>query len=120
MITTIHVLNSEGDIKVTWDHTSPEEVEKARAEILALKDAGFTFFLIDGTPADEVAAGQGALNARRIEVEELLSAAAPEQDPQPSDPAAVATAPPKRGRPKSSPAASVERVAVAVPRQRGG
>ena len=47
-----------------------------RATVATMKAQGYAFFLIDGSPADEVAAGQGNLVVRRVEAEALLPAEA--------------------------------------------
>lgn len=103
------VLDRTGDVTITWDDADGASKEKARAEIAALKTAGYLFFLLDGTAADEVAAGKGALVARIVTAEELL-ALEPETEPEA---ASEDQAQPKRGRPKK------ER-AIAVPAVRGG
>lgn len=110
MITTLHFLNETGDLKLTWDTSSPADVERARKEVLELKGQGYSFFLVTGEPADEIAAGQGVLDCRRVDAEELLTGATASAAPaQEKTPAVEAQAEPRRGR-----------KAVAVPQQRGG
>lgn len=128
---TLCVLCDQGDIRITWDHSDPASVENARKEVMELKAAGYTFFLVDGTPADQVAAGQGALNARRVTAEALLEDVPPIMTEDGGVPVgappimteeAGSSTPSTRGRRKSTQAETkaAERVAVAVPRQRGG
>lgn len=116
MTGTLHVLCEQGDVTLEWNADDPESVARARAEVLALKTSGFTFFVVDGTPADEIAAGRGALKARRVEAEELL----------PPDAVAVAAAgdetetaegaPRRRGRPRKDESVT----AIATRPLRGG
>lgn len=53
-------------MSLKWDHTKPEEVENARQEVERLRQAGYSFFLVTGEPADPVAAGHGEIEVRRI------------------------------------------------------
>ncbi len=123
MKTTLRKLNSDGDLKITWDHENPEEVEQARRTVAELKQQGYDFFLVDGaTPADEIAAGQGALCVRRLPAEEILPASvseAPSAEPKIAEQSA-----PKRGRgrpaSRSDADSATDRQVIAVPRQRGG
>ncbi len=92
---TLHVLNTQGDVTIGWDADDPASVAKARQEVEALRLAGFQFFLVDGSPADEVAAGRGRLSARRVEAEELLP---PEPQGETAAAASDQEETPKRGR----------------------
>lgn len=83
MTTTLSVLGRSGDMKLTWDHDDPAERDRIRAEIEILKSAGYSFFLVDGSPADEVAAGRGELIVRRLAAEEVLAPAEPESAAEP-------------------------------------
>jgi hypothetical protein len=112
----LSVLNATGDTKIVWDDNDEAARANARAEVARLKAAGYVFFLVDGTDADEVAAGKGELVARFVSAEELT-------DPAPDEPAETAssdaadstTAPKRRGRPPGP-----NRKAVAVRPLRGG
>ncbi len=66
---TLEILNPSGHLTLTWSPSEPAEVAEIRAEVTRLKAAGYSFFLVDDTPADEVtAAGStGQLKVRRIE-----------------------------------------------------
>lgn len=91
MIFNLHVLDQSGDIKITWDADDAESCRKARVEVEHLKAAGYHFFLVDGNPADEVTAGRGTLNCRRISADELLppvtaSTPRPEHTEKPAPP----------------------------------
>jgi len=104
--TVLHILCAEGDIRLTWDSSNQAEVAEARAAVLDLKRQGFQFFLIDGSLApDEVSAGQGTLNCRRVEAEALLPAEAPVEVAAPPEtigaPAPARPAAPIRTRPGS-------------------
>jgi hypothetical protein len=74
MTTTLSILNGSGDQTLTWNHNIPEDVAKIREIIAALKSAGYQFFLVDGTPADEVTAGAGTLIVKKLTAEELTAA----------------------------------------------
>jgi len=71
---TMHVLCSTGDIQVTWDSNDSASVANARSEVESLKDQGYSFFLVDGSPADAVQAAManGTLVCRRISAEEVV------------------------------------------------
>ena len=131
MMTTLSVLTPSGDQELTWNHDDPTQVQNARAAVAAMRLLGYSFFLQDGTEAqDEVAAGQGSLSVRRVSAEELLAPETPEplnDDPhiatqmaaqavyeadQPAE--AEPAVKPRRGRPRKI------RQAVAVPRMQGG
>lgn len=105
----LSILGPAGDIKITWDHNDPVEREKARAEVKKLREAGYLFFLMDDTPADEIAAGNGELKARLAMEEEILG---PEPDAAETD-----DSPKKRGR-KAGVLNKVK--SIAVPPLRGG
>src|SRR5712692_4741892 len=75
MRTTLNVLDSSGHLQLVWAEDNPEEVANARAEVAKLKAAGYQFFLVDNGSADEVAAGQGKLDVRRVEAEVLTAGA---------------------------------------------
>jgi hypothetical protein len=112
----LSILCREGDTKVTWDKDDPASREKARKEVSRLRAAGYMFFLVDGSPADEVSAGNGELVARFVTEEELVGepAEVPIQE-TPSEP----EAPKKRGRKPGVPNKGKVNV-VAVPPLRGG
>ena len=100
----LFVLNSSGDVKITWDPNNAESVTTAREEVAALKQAGYHFFLVDTQePADEVAAGRmaGELNCRRVEMDELVPPEGVEKRgpgrPRNRDMTAVATRPLRGG-----------------------
>jgi hypothetical protein len=69
----LSVLGIQGDTKVTWDKDDPVSRAKAREEIKRLKEAGFMLFLVDGSPADELVAGNGELLARIASEEEIIA-----------------------------------------------
>ncbi|MFA6046278.1 MAG: hypothetical protein WC718_14940 [Phycisphaerales bacterium] len=66
---TLEVLDSSGHLTLEWDPNDETEIAAIRAEVARLKAAGYSFFLVEGTPADEVAAGSGSgkLVVRRID-----------------------------------------------------
>ena len=105
MIREIAILNSSGDLRLTWDPSSLEEVLRARDEVQHLKAQGYSFFIVDGQAADEVAAGRGELAFRRTD-EPLTET--PVSDPAP-EPGAETNR--RRGRPPK---------AIAIPPMRGG
>jgi hypothetical protein len=123
VITTLSILNGQGDQTITWDHSDPQQVAEARQTVAALAASGYTFFLVDGSPADPVDLGKGTLIVRKLTAAELTEVPAPEPAP-PSEPAPEAK---RRGRPRKVPAAPdtpgpelAERQAVAVRPLRGG
>lgn len=63
----IEILNGMGHLTLEWDHENADEVVRVRGEVENLKRAGYSFFLAEGGPADEVAAGGGKLLVRRLE-----------------------------------------------------
>lgn len=110
MNATIQVLNGRGHLTLEWNPEDPQEAAGIRAEVENLKAAGYSFWLTEDAPADEVAAGRGKLLVKRIEdpVKELT---APDDDGDlPYEAPAVTSK--RRGRPP--------REAVAVRPQRGG
>jgi hypothetical protein len=118
MRTTLSVLDRTGDTKVTWDHDNPEECDKARAKVAELKAQGYTFFLVDGTPADEVSAGEGYLSARILESREVVAETASEEfaevTPVPEGTPVLV----RRGR--GRPAKQADKSIIAVRPMRGG
>lgn len=110
MKTNLSVLNSSGDMKITWDHSKPEECEMARQQVSLLKTQGYTFFLVDGQPIDEVSSGQGTLLVRKITVEELVESAKESEKE---------IAKKRRGRPAKTPPTPDQNV-IAVRPLRGG
>lgn len=116
----IAVLCSQGDLKITWDPSDDAEVAGARAEVAKLKEMGYSFFVADGQPADEVSAGGGELTFRRVEAEVFFgsggtyvrSADAPPAFEEPT----ARTPPAKRGRRTNAEI----RAGIAVPPMRGG
>lgn len=122
MITQMSVMDASGDLEMRWDHNNPEEVEAARAMVYGLKEKGYSFFLSDGRPADEVEFGAGALTYRRVEAEAILP---PDSPPvaavEAEAPESGGSTPKKRGRRRQ---ATVERPAdqtvVASRAMRGG
>lgn len=102
---TLSILNGQGDTKLTWDANDPTACDEIRRQVAALKDQGYLFFLVDGRPADEVAAGGGELVVRRMEAEEVAA--------EPAEPAPTK----RRGRP---PRAAQDQSVVAVRPLRGG
>jgi hypothetical protein len=100
MMTELRVLDRSGDTRVTWDHHDEASKTKARAEVARLKEAGYLFFLVDGSPADEIEGGRGELVARYVDETELFETPAIES-PTPTEEAPPATeAPKKKGRPR--------------------
>jgi len=107
--TRLTVLNGTGDTKITWDHSNPEECAEARKTVADLKAAGYVFFLVDGSPADEVASGAGLLIVRKMKPEELtdpgpelVEATAVPEAPEPAPAAKRRGRPPKaRTRPET-------------------
>lgn len=93
---SIEVLDRSGHLSLTWDWKDKASLASARAEVKRLKEAGYSFFLVDGPLAGEpvAAAGKrGELLVRRVDD-------------------VVAAVKPKRGRPSSK--------AVAIRPMRGG
>jgi len=87
---TLEVMNRSGHLTLSWDSDNDQEVAAIREEVARLKEAGYSFFLADDTPADEVAAGKGSLSVRRIEDPTQLP-----EEPETSE----TPAPKRRGRP---------------------
>lgn len=118
MITTLSVLNSTGDLKLTWDSNNSAECEAMRETVADLKAKGYSFFLVDGSPADEVSAGSGGLLVRRLAADELVETT--------TGPIAEASPTPKRrGRPPKAKVTAdtesgLDRRVVAVRPVRGG
>lgn len=77
MAHTLEVLNGSGHLTLTWDEADAAQVAATREEVARLKAAGYSFFLVDGSPADEVAAGHGELRCQRVAEPPGLSAAEP-------------------------------------------
>jgi hypothetical protein len=124
MQTTLSILDRSGDMTITWDHADEAARETARKEVEQLRSAGYSFFLVDGSPADEIVAGQGTLIVKRLSAEELIDPKEAEtegRDDPTSSPEPIAEDAPKkrRGRPKGVPSKS-DRQAVAVRPLRGG
>jgi hypothetical protein len=111
MVVELSILGGSGDIKITWDKNDPVSVARAREEVRRLKTAGYLFFLVDDSPADEVTAGNGELVARIVSEDEIVP---PESEPLETGPAADPEPPKKRGR------RSKALKAIAVPPLRGG
>ena len=82
---TLSILDRTGDTKLTWDPDNPGECASARETVAALKAQGYTFFLVDGKPADEVTAGGGTLVVRKLTADEVV--AAEPEPPAQADPA---------------------------------
>jgi len=97
MQTELIVLDHTGHESLTWDHDDAEDRERARQLIADLKAAGYSFFLVDGTPADEVTAGQGKLLVRKLTAEQVTES--PEQESPAAEPEPKQQ-PKKRGRPR--------------------
>ncbi|HXJ56433.1 MAG TPA: hypothetical protein VNU68_07185 [Verrucomicrobiae bacterium] len=102
----LRILGAAGDVKITWNHDDQADRAKARAEVARLKAAGYLFFLLDGSPADEVSSGNGELVAHIASDEEII---APEPAETPAEPEV------RRGRPKGA-----VKKAIAVKPMRGG
>lgn len=66
------ILSHEGDTTITWDDSDTKAREEARQTIADLKAKGYSFFLIDGRPADEITAGGGTLIVRKLTAEEVV------------------------------------------------
>lgn len=114
MQSTLSILGAKGDTKLTWNPDDPEDCERARQTVAALKASGFAFFLADNSPADEInGGGMGTLIVRKLTPEEVVPESDPPADPTPD----VPTPPPKRrGRPPKNAAQNV----VAVRPVQGG
>lgn len=116
MSNVISVLDSTGDFEIRWNDENAEEREQARRAVLDLKRQGYSFFLIDGSAADEVAAGKGALNCRRADPETLLAQQGlAEAEQGAAQEQAAETTSKRRGRKAGQPVQ-----AVAVRPMRGG
>lgn len=94
---SLEVLGRQGHLTLTWDEADPAAVAEARAEVARLRDAGYAFFLVDDTPADEVAAGRGTLRCRRVDAPPGLDVVAP-PDPPVEPEASEPPVNPRRGR----------------------
>lgn len=94
MTSTLSILGSKGDTKLTWDPNDPADCERARQTVAALKAQGFSFFLLDGRAAGEVnGGGEGTLIVRKLTPEEVVpDPPAPDEEPAPATPK-------RRGRP---------------------
>ena len=46
-------MGKEGDIKVTWDHTSKDEVDAARAQFDSLKKKGYIAYKVEGPKGEK-------------------------------------------------------------------
>lgn len=118
MITRLSILDRSGDITITWDHADEAAREKARAEVARLASLGYSFFLVDGTPADAIASGAGTLIVRRLTADEVvdLPIEGVPGETEGESPATVPADPPKRrGRPRKA-----DRQAIAVRPLQGG
>jgi hypothetical protein len=84
---TLTILDKTGDTKLTWDQTDPASCQKARDTVAALKAQGYSFFLVDGNPADEVTAGSGEIVVRKLAGDEVVVTVAEpsESTPKPSE-----------------------------------
>lgn len=86
MMHTIEVLDRSGHLSLTWDPDIDESVNRAYADFLALKEAGYEFFRV--LPPNQAAVFDphyGALVARHITTEEAapkLTAPVPALAPQ--------------------------------------
>lgn len=67
MTDQLDVLNGSGHLSLRWDPDNESEVSEVRAEVKRLKAAGYSFFLTDRIPADEVSAGHGELLVQRVD-----------------------------------------------------
>lgn len=85
---TLTILDGSGDTTITWDHDDDAAREEARRTVADLKEKGYAFFLVDGSPADEVSAAAGKLIVRRLTAEEV-TAPLPEPEPEATEPGAV-------------------------------
>ena len=103
---TLEILTGRGHLTLTWDPELPEDVARARVEVERLRAAAYQFFLVEGGPADPVAAGRGTLEVRRI------------NDPTAADEIAVAVTTRHPGEPLIAPAG--ETPTETEPKRRGG
>ena len=95
---TLSILGSKGDTKLTWDPNDPASCDEARKMVADLKRLGFSFFLLDGRAADEInGGGNGQLVVRKLTAEEVVSPPVPE--PEPEVTSGDAPQPKRRGRP---------------------
>ncbi len=111
---SLTILNGRGDTRLTWNPADPTECAEVRKTIADLKVQGYTFFLVDGAPADEVTAGAGTLLVRRLTADEVVAS---ESEPRPGASPDPETDPPakRRGRPPKA-----VRAVVAVRPVQGG
>ncbi len=107
----LHVLDSSGDLTLSWNPASPEETEAARRMVEELHEKGYSFFRVDGSPAAGVVEdGIDVLSCRRIEAAAVVEAT----DPAPPEPK-------RRGRPrKQAPPAETPTRTIAVQPLQGG
>jgi hypothetical protein len=117
MTTNISILNGKGDTSLTWDHDDPIQIEAMRTMVADLASKGYQFFLVNGKPADTVAAGQGHLVVKKLTAQEIVEPV--EESKTPDTPLlAIADTPEptkRRGRAKKG-----EQNVVAVRPVRGG
>lgn len=99
--TELIVLSHEGDTTITWDDGDEKAREEARQTVADLRRQGYSFFLVDGRPADEITAGGGTLIVRKLTADEVL--APPQAEPGEGEPAVEpdqSTRPRKGRKPK--------------------
>jgi hypothetical protein len=121
MTSTLSILGREGDTRLTWDPADPADCARARETVAALKLAGFSFFLTNNHPADEISGGsEGTLVVCKLTADEVV---APEPEPEPeaaeATPEILTSAPKRRGRPPKAQPTGAKNV-VAVRPVRGG
>lgn len=93
------ILSHEGDTTITWDDSDVKAREEARQTVTDLKARGYSFFLVAGRPADEIAAGGGTLIVRKLTAKEVIETGEP--DPETDEPEVTAEPERKRkGRPR--------------------
>lgn len=104
---SLHVLDSTGDIKISWDTENPAEVEEARKAIDKLAEDGYVFFLADGSALGNVADAKGMVISRMISAEE-------------AKPVATPPAPARKGGKRGKRAVEPDTAVVATRPARGG
>ena len=118
MTPRIEVLGLGGHISLEWNPDDPADIERARADVQRLTEAGYAFFITETEPADAISAGRGKLIVKRTDdpVTDLSQPAAADDLDLPSE--STPEAPRRRGRPSKNEAPARE--AVAVRRMGGG
>lgn len=116
----IQVMDSTGHTTLEWTTGDAGEEARMRELVATMQQAGYTFFVVDGAPADAVSAGGGKLIVRRLEdpvAEMNAEASSLNSETVAVNNDATESEPRRRGRPRKQQPATE---AVAVRRMAGG